>query len=232
MELLWCKKHFKIDLTKYHHYHDPHHHTFIDVPTSVHYLFSVEQKNVTQGLRTVLSDDGGKYMASEKQVSNNLSNSVLERISNKSTEVDRKKSQQHLKTKTVCDTDVAGHSGTQRVDSPVQVMDVVERWGLCKAHPCLPDVFTAVYRLHAFYWVLDLFTKNIHRSNYFIVYLVQQVLKPKGHVRLFNSAFSNDTWSFSNQSSLGIDVFFWQLWGKHYCHSTAIIVRVWLTIGN
>lgn len=98
-----------------------------------------------------MSDDGGKYMASEKQVSNNLSNSVLERISNKSTEVDRKKSQQHLKTKTVCDTDVAGHSGTQRVDSPVQVMDVVERWGLCKAHPCLPDVFTAVYRLHAFY---------------------------------------------------------------------------------
>lgn len=43
------------------------------------YLFSVEQKNVTQGLRTLLSDDGGRYMASEKQVSNNLSNSVLKR---------------------------------------------------------------------------------------------------------------------------------------------------------
>lgn len=42
-----------------------------------HYLFSVEQKNVTQGLRTLLSDEGGKYMASEKQVSNSLSNSAL-----------------------------------------------------------------------------------------------------------------------------------------------------------
>lgn len=42
-----------------------------------HYLFSVEQKNVTQGLRIVLSDEGGRYMASEKQVSNNLNSSVL-----------------------------------------------------------------------------------------------------------------------------------------------------------
>lgn len=42
-----------------------------------HYLFSVEQKNVTQGLRIVLSDEGGRYMASEKQVSNNLNSSDL-----------------------------------------------------------------------------------------------------------------------------------------------------------
>lgn len=48
-----------------------------------HYLFSVEQKNVTQGLRTVLSVEEGRYMASEKQVSNNLSSSVLKRISGK-----------------------------------------------------------------------------------------------------------------------------------------------------
>ncbi len=52
-------------------------HTFVDVSTLAHYLFSVEQKNVTQGLRTLLSVDGGRYMASEKQVSNNLSSSVL-----------------------------------------------------------------------------------------------------------------------------------------------------------
>lgn len=56
-------------------------HTFVDAPTFAHYLFSVEQKKVTQGLRTLLSDDGGRYMASEKQVSNNLSNSVLKWIS-------------------------------------------------------------------------------------------------------------------------------------------------------
>lgn len=41
------------------------------------YLFSVEQKNVTQGLMTLLSADGGRYMASEKQVSSNLRSSVL-----------------------------------------------------------------------------------------------------------------------------------------------------------
>ena len=32
-------------------------------------LFSVEQKKVTQGLRMLLSEEGGRYMASEKQVS-------------------------------------------------------------------------------------------------------------------------------------------------------------------
>lgn len=41
------------------------------------YLFSVEQKKVTHGLRTLLSVEGGRYMASEKQVSNNLSSSAL-----------------------------------------------------------------------------------------------------------------------------------------------------------
>lgn len=34
-------------------------------------------------------------------------------------------------------------------------MNVVERGGLCKSHPCFPDVFTAVYGLHEFYRVLD-----------------------------------------------------------------------------
>lgn len=43
------------------------------------YLFSVEQKNVTQGFMTLLSDDGGRYMASEKQVSSSLRSSVLEK---------------------------------------------------------------------------------------------------------------------------------------------------------
>lgn len=46
----------------------------------IHHLFSVEQKKVTQGFRTLLSGDGGRYMASEKQVSNNLSSSVLYRV--------------------------------------------------------------------------------------------------------------------------------------------------------
>lgn len=41
------------------------------------YLFSVEQKNVTQGFMMLQSDDGGRYMASEKQVSSNLRSSVL-----------------------------------------------------------------------------------------------------------------------------------------------------------
>lgn len=43
------------------------------------HLFSVEQKKVTQGLVTLLLEEGGRYMASEKQVSSNLSISVLER---------------------------------------------------------------------------------------------------------------------------------------------------------
>ena len=41
------------------------------------HLFSVEQKKLTQGLRMVLSEEGGRYMASEKQVSSSLSSSVL-----------------------------------------------------------------------------------------------------------------------------------------------------------
>lgn len=49
----------------------------MDDPIKARYLFSVEQKNVTQGLRTLLSGEGGRYMASEKQVSNNLSSSAL-----------------------------------------------------------------------------------------------------------------------------------------------------------
>lgn len=58
-------------------------HTFVNLLKSAYYLFSVEQKNVTQGLRTLLSVEEGRYMASEKHVSNNLSSSVLKRISNK-----------------------------------------------------------------------------------------------------------------------------------------------------
>lgn len=95
------------------------------------YLFSVEQKNVTQGFGTQLSEEGGRYMASEKQVSNNLSISVLKTI--------------HLKKNSVSHNDVLKHCCTRVAGSPIQVMDVVERWRLCKAHPCLPDVFTAVY---------------------------------------------------------------------------------------
>lgn len=49
----------------------------MDDPIESPHLFSVEQKNVTQGLRTLLSGEGGRYMASEKQVSNNLSSSAL-----------------------------------------------------------------------------------------------------------------------------------------------------------
>lgn len=40
-------------------------------------LFSAEQKKVTQGLRILFSAVGGRYMASEKQVSSNLSSSDL-----------------------------------------------------------------------------------------------------------------------------------------------------------
>lgn len=45
-------------------------------------------------------------------------------------------------------------------------MDVVERRRLCKPHPGLPDVFTAVYRLHALHRVLDEDKKEVlpHRK--------------------------------------------------------------------
>lgn len=42
------------------------------------YLFSVEQKKDTQGLRLRRSVVGGRYMASEKQVRRSLSSSVLQ----------------------------------------------------------------------------------------------------------------------------------------------------------
>lgn len=115
------------------------------------YLFSVEQKNVTQGLRTLLSVEEGRYMASEKQVSNSRSSSILKRISGKSIEVDRKSlpgKNEGINALMLC---LAKHSCTQPDDSPIQIMDVVERGGLCEAHTCLPDVFTAVYRLHVLY---------------------------------------------------------------------------------
>lgn len=63
----------------------------MDPPAIVYYLFSVEQKKVTQGLRTLLSDEGGRYIASEKQVSNNLSSSVLKQIRDKDTKLHRNK---------------------------------------------------------------------------------------------------------------------------------------------
>lgn len=47
-------------------------------PTPYPHLFSVEQKNCTQGLVLLLSEEGGRYMASEKQVSSSFSSSVLE----------------------------------------------------------------------------------------------------------------------------------------------------------
>lgn len=43
------------------------------------YLLSVAQKKVTQGLRMLLSAEGARYMASEKQVNSSLSSSVLTR---------------------------------------------------------------------------------------------------------------------------------------------------------
>lgn len=132
-------------------------HTLEDATTISLYLFSVEQKNVTQGLRTLLSDDGGRYMASEKQVSNNLSNSVLKRWTEKRVSPMLRCYMRHM-------TPI-----TQPANSPVQVMDIVERWGLCKAHSCLPDVFTAVYRLHILYRVLDVVTNQrfnvVHYTN-------------------------------------------------------------------
>lgn len=92
------------------------------------YLFSVEQKKVTQGLVTLLSEEGGRYMASEKQVSSKRRISVLK----------REEEQAHVGTR-------SGRGRTWPADSPVQVVDVVERRRLCKPHPSLPDVFTAVY---------------------------------------------------------------------------------------
>ena len=47
------------------------------------HLFSVEQKKETQGLRFFLSEDGGRYMASEKQVRSSFSSSVLKTQANK-----------------------------------------------------------------------------------------------------------------------------------------------------
>ena len=47
------------------------------------HLFSVEQKKETQGLRFFLSEDGGRYMASEKQVRSSFSSSVLNKQANK-----------------------------------------------------------------------------------------------------------------------------------------------------
>lgn len=41
------------------------------------YRFSVEQKKETQGLLFLLSEEGGRYMASEKQVRSSFSSSVL-----------------------------------------------------------------------------------------------------------------------------------------------------------
>lgn len=41
------------------------------------YLFSEEQKKETQGLTLFLSDDGGRYIASEKHVSSSFSSSAL-----------------------------------------------------------------------------------------------------------------------------------------------------------
>lgn len=45
--------------------------------TLVCYLLSVEQKNETQGLWVFLSEEGGRYMASEKQARSSFSSSVL-----------------------------------------------------------------------------------------------------------------------------------------------------------
>lgn len=105
----------------------------------------MEQKKVTQGFMTLLSDDGGRYMASEKQVSNNLSNSVLkERISTRAQSVPPEDGREWgLELQS-----------TQTVASPVQVVDVVEGGGLSEAHSGLPDVFAAVDGLHALYRVL------------------------------------------------------------------------------
>lgn len=47
------------------------------------HLFSVEQKKETQGLRFFLSEDGGRYMASEKHVRSSFSSSVLNKQAHK-----------------------------------------------------------------------------------------------------------------------------------------------------
>lgn len=107
------------------------------------YLFSVEQKNVTQGFMMLLSDDGGRYMASEKQVSSNLRSSVLK----------TKKKQKPVSPGWIPArmwSDVSANTGA----SPVQVVDVVERGRLCEAHPRLPDVFAAVDGVHALHRIL------------------------------------------------------------------------------
>lgn len=88
---------------------------------------------------TLLSDDGGKYMASEKQVSSNLSNSVLKNKEKNNQSV-APEDQQGWEPCLAC-TDTGA--------SPVQVMDVVERGRLCEAHPGLPDVLAAVDGVHA-----------------------------------------------------------------------------------
>ena len=49
----------------------------VRVRVRVCYLLSVELKNVTQGLRMLLSEEGARYMASEKQVSSSFRSSVL-----------------------------------------------------------------------------------------------------------------------------------------------------------
>lgn len=62
---------------------------------------------------------------------------------------------------------------TQTVTSPVQVMDVVERGGLCEAHSCLPDVFAAVDGLHALYRVLRV------EKNHFIIFFISFIEQQK-----------------------------------------------------
>lgn len=44
---------------------------------NVFYLLSVEQKKDTQGLVVLFSQEGGRYMASEKHVSSSFSSSIL-----------------------------------------------------------------------------------------------------------------------------------------------------------
>lgn len=93
----------------------------IDVGVSL-YLFSVEQKKVTHGLRTLLSVEGGRYMASEKQVSNNLSNSALK--------VNKHRGRQEIKQfLNNPDDQKRSYADVCRcsVNSPIQIMDIVQR---------------------------------------------------------------------------------------------------------
>lgn len=105
------------------------------------YLLSVEQKNETQGLWVFLSEEGGRYMASEKQARSSFSSSVLQQ-----------QTQQVSRTHT-------RSAGTQQTftqqASPVEVMDVVQRRRLSEAHPRLPDVLAAVYGLHVLGCILE-----------------------------------------------------------------------------